>query len=97
VNYVGIDWAYRPSDVRIDLDRQKVGHLPLGLGDDAPASSARGPIATRPSHRRLRPAPSPPEARRASMALPGTTRGLGQFHGAGGRRVDALVPVVPAD
>jgi hypothetical protein len=27
----------RASDVRIDLDRQQVGHLPLGLGDDAPA------------------------------------------------------------
>jgi hypothetical protein len=27
----------RASDGRIDLDRQQVGHLPLGLGDDVPA------------------------------------------------------------
>jgi hypothetical protein len=49
------------------------------------------------SHRCVSPAPSPPELRRGSIALRGATGGLGQFQGAGGRRVDALVPVVPAD
>jgi hypothetical protein len=45
----------------------------------------------------VRPAPSPPEPRRDSIALRGASRGLVQFQRAGGRRVNALVPVIPAD
>ena len=60
-------------------------------------STSRRTIATRPSPRSVSPAPSPPELRRDSIALLGASRGLVQSQRAGGRRVDALVPVIPAD
>jgi hypothetical protein len=60
-------------------------------------STSRRTIATRLSPRSVSPARSPPELRRDSIALRGASRGLVQFQRAGGRRVNALVPVIPAD
>jgi hypothetical protein len=60
-------------------------------------STSRRTIATRLSPRSMSPAPSPPKPRRDSIALLGASRGLVQSQRAGGRRVDALVPVIPAD